>query len=609
MSRPGHLKTVPGFALVIGLAIAVQIWAALQGTANFNADEAIWGLMSRHILQQRSIPTYFYGQQYLGTLEAVFSAFFLNWMGHSNLVALRIIPVLLFGSFLTLNGILVNRLWGKQVALLSLVVLAFPGWLILLSTFNSVCAYGTVLTLGTTTLLLLQTAAPQKQWLGYIGWLIFGFIVGLGVWIHPMTVVYFVSVALVYWLQTPEWSTLYKRAQGFCDRVIRIPLREFVPVVSLCLLGLGISAFFVSGCKPFASIAKIQNLSRVLLFLIGGWLMVMIFWVSAQRRRWLLRTLICGIGVALGNLPQWRAWLFSGVVPDSAVAPACPTGIPLRLQLLGKQLIPSMWGIPALNDLFHYHPIQVCLWISMFILAITAVGVFIWTERIALWSLVSLSPLSQTEGRAVTWGLLFGLPIVLVVLGGNVYHVYQVRYLIISWQTGSVILALFLIRLARKSKVLGLGLIGLWVVQVGIGNLTAIGQFWDTQRELYSPQAISAVEEFLTQQHVTGGYADYWTAYPLDFLTEERLIFAPYNGIDRYPAYSQKVANLPVQALLLPIGVISESSNIDNVTQALTVGTVGGPTFSEVLEWVSTQTVLQHRTIANWDVWVLTDDQ
>ncbi len=604
--RPGRFKIYCAFALIVLLGVAIQVWAALQGRANFNGDEAIWGLMARHILLQRQIPVYFYGQSYLGTWEALFTTLFLKWMGHSNVVALRIVPVLLFGGFLILYGILLNRVWGKRVALLSLVVLTFPG-LIILWTATSVCAYGTVLTLGTGALWCFYAPTVRKRWSGYIGWLAFGFIVGFGLWIHPITIVYFVAIALVYGLQTPEWLKLYTKLQTFCEQVVHISWHELAPVVSLGLFGLGVVAFFATDCEPRDSFATAQHIARILLLLIGGTVLLITFWGSTQRKTWLARIAALGIGGVIGNLPQWKAWLFFGVVPDLAMIPTCPTGILPRLRLVVEQLIPAMWGIPSLQKIFHHAPERAILWIMMLALTFIASITFIWTERFALWALISWRPLSPETGRGALQGILLGLPVLLLLLGNNIGNVYHVRYLIISWQANAVILALFLLRLVKKSKILGMCLIGLWIAFVGFGNLVTLGQEWQTQRELNSPQAVAALEDFLAQHQVTGGYADYWIAYPLDFLTEERLTFAPYNALDRYPLYSQKVAELPVRALLLPVGSLTESATVDDAVKVLEAGTWGGPAFSGILEWLRTQTVVQRQIVAQWDVWVLAD--
>ncbi len=600
-----RFKDFASFVLIITLGIAVQAWAAFQGTASLDGDEAIWGLMGQHILQGQ-IPTYMYGQNYLGTLEIIAAAWFMQWMGNS-VVALRIVSVVLYGGFLVLYAMLVNRWWGKRVALLSLIVIAFPSWRIFWWTFRPFYVFGIMSILGMAALLLFPMNFSQKYWVGCVRWGVFGFMVGLGVWSHPLTLVYFVAVALVSLLQTPEWLGLYRKTQEFCERVVRIPLRELAPGLSLGVFALGVLAFFATDCEPQDTYVKIQMISRVLLLGVGVGLVLIIMGISARRKQWLLGALSWGMGFVVGNLPQWGAWAFYGIAPASGVLPTCPTGIFPRLRLLGEGFLPAIWGIPVLADLFRHSPLQTGLWILMFLVALIALGVFFWTQRLTFWNLVLLSPLSRKEGKTAIWGIVLGLPIVLVLLGGNIGDIYHVRHLLISWQAAIVILALFLARVAKKSRVVGLCLIGLWFVQVGIGNLLEVGQYWHSRRALYAPQAVSTLEDFLVQNHVTGGYADYWTAYPLDFLTEERLVFATYNGLDRCPLYSQRVADFPVKALVLPAGFIPESSHIDDVIGPLTVGTEGGPVFPEILEWLHTQTVVQRHTVANWDVWLLAD--
>ena len=45
-----------------------------------------------------------------------------------------------------------------------------------------------------------------------------------------------------------------------------------------------------------------------------------------------------------------------------------------------------------------------------------------------------------------------------------------------------------------------------------------------------------ATIECLKRNGIRGGYAEYWTAYKLTFLSHEEIIVAPTDGVDRYPA-------------------------------------------------------------------------
>lgn len=138
VGRKAKVRQAGLFAIVITIGVAVQTWAALQWSVNFDSDEAIFGLMARHILQGH-IPTYYYGQRYLGSLDAILSAPLIHWLGNTVPI-LRITSVLMFGLFPSLHGLLVHRLWGRRVALVSLLVL--PGWQILIWTYRPIAAAG-----------------------------------------------------------------------------------------------------------------------------------------------------------------------------------------------------------------------------------------------------------------------------------------------------------------------------------------------------------------------------------------------------------------------------------------------------------------------------------
>jgi hypothetical protein len=67
------------------------------------------------------------------------------------------------------------------------------------------------------------------------------------------------------------------------------------------------------------------------------------------------------------------------------------------------------------------------------------------------------------------------------------------------------------------------------------------------EQELSSIRDTQAALDALQQRGLTFGYADYWTAYPIAYLSEERVIVAPSLPFfwrartDRYPAYTYRV--------------------------------------------------------------------
>ncbi len=80
------LKIRPGAILfsILGAALAWKAALLVLDCVPFNADEAVVALMARHILQGER-PIFFYGQAYMGSLDAYLVAgFFACWANRSG---------------------------------------------------------------------------------------------------------------------------------------------------------------------------------------------------------------------------------------------------------------------------------------------------------------------------------------------------------------------------------------------------------------------------------------------------------------------------------------------------------------------------------------------
>ena len=599
------VKTAICFAVLIGLALGVQTWFARQWTFNFDSDEAVIGLMARHVLQGR-LPTYMYGQNYMGTLEAILSAGFFHLWG-PNVPALRSSAILLYGLFMLLCGLFIHRLWSTQTALITLLVLAFPGWLLLNYTSRSSANFGSMSVVGMTALLLANWRPRQRPGLRCLRWVALGSLLGLGLWIHPMSAIYSAAIGYVIWLSLPEWRLLYGQAQRLCERNLRVPFQALSLPTTAVLAALGILAFFMSGCAPGVMWGILSKMAKVLLVLTCGALGAAVFLISQRRKELLANGLCLATGFALGDLPQWRAWLFFGVAPGSQSLAQCSLGITARVRLIGEQLLPAMWGTPTIKEVFQSPLPRASLWGAILALALAAVAAFVWSERKAVWSLATLGPLPEANWRSATILLLFVAPLALVAVGTNVYDVWQTRYLVIAWQASAVILAVFFARLIARSKGLGLLLIGLWVVGVGLVSTLDVSMLWHNRQDPWPPEAVASLEAYLARNQVKGGYADYWIAYALDFLTQERIALAPYTRLDRFRPYSDQAASIPVQAYVFWPGVVPEGSKDGAAIVRALSQKVPGQTNDLLMGHLSRQTVFDHQRVGNWDVWLMTD--
>jgi len=188
--------------LAIIAMLALKIALAAGERVPFNADEAIVALMARHILGG-SRPVFFYGQAYMGSLDAFLVAGAFAIFGQQVWVIRLVQSLLYLGVLLTSAwlGRLAFSSW--KVGVLAMLLLAIPAVNVTLYTTASLGGYGEALLIGNLILLTGMSIGRSLQVYRNPGlpwrWALLGFWVGLGVWAFGLTVVYSLPV-LVYLL-------------------------------------------------------------------------------------------------------------------------------------------------------------------------------------------------------------------------------------------------------------------------------------------------------------------------------------------------------------------------------------------------------------------------
>ncbi len=110
-------------AVILTLGTLLRlILIALSWPASYN-DEGTMGLMALDVAYRGAHPLLYYGQDYMGSLEAYLGAGFFHLFGPSTF-ALRLGLVILFALFLLCLYLLISRLYSKSLALFSLLLLA-----------------------------------------------------------------------------------------------------------------------------------------------------------------------------------------------------------------------------------------------------------------------------------------------------------------------------------------------------------------------------------------------------------------------------------------------------------------------------------------------------
>ncbi len=185
----------PAVLLGIALLVAAGFKLALvaQGRVPFNADEAVVALMARHILQGE-LPIFFYGQAYMGSLDAFLVAAGFRIFGEQVWV-IRLMQALLYlGTLITTAELGRRAFASRQVGALAVLLLAIPTVNVSLYTTASLGGYGEALLLGNLILLVAievdqawYAARQTRLWVTVGLW---GFLSGLGLWAFGLTLIY-----------------------------------------------------------------------------------------------------------------------------------------------------------------------------------------------------------------------------------------------------------------------------------------------------------------------------------------------------------------------------------------------------------------------------------
>ncbi|MEU4677945.1 hypothetical protein [Micromonospora sp. NPDC023737] len=175
-----------------------------------NSDEATMGLAALHIARGQDFPIWFYGQSYMGTLEAYLAAPVLALTGPS-VFGLRLVTVALYALFVLLAWRLTLRLTGDRwFALLLVVLLAFGSDRIVKNQLIAGGGYPEMNPAGVALALLTYDLCTGRPGHRLPRWAAWGLLAGLMVWVDPLVLPYVVGPGAV--LVAFRWRELRGRA-------------------------------------------------------------------------------------------------------------------------------------------------------------------------------------------------------------------------------------------------------------------------------------------------------------------------------------------------------------------------------------------------------------
>jgi 4-amino-4-deoxy-L-arabinose transferase-like glycosyltransferase len=218
MDINSKLKSMAIYLVPLILAGVLKFFVSPVAITPFNADEAIVALMARHI-NQGDIPIFFYGQSYMGSLDAILVAVGFRIFGEGIWVIRMLQSVLYLGTILT-TMMLASRLLGNQrAALYAGLFMAVPPVNATLYSTVSLGGYGEMLLVGNLLLLggipfisQIKTSKTVHDHKLRFGLFLWGIGAGFAFWIMGLTLVYTIPVAgLILWqfFKKGSWKAIF----------------------------------------------------------------------------------------------------------------------------------------------------------------------------------------------------------------------------------------------------------------------------------------------------------------------------------------------------------------------------------------------------------------
>ena len=498
---------------VVALAMVVaRLPFLLHGSRFFDSDEAVEGLMARHVLTGE-FPLFLWGQRYKGVPEVYLAAAaFRAWP--AGVIALKAVTLACSAVYACLNFHLVARLFSRRVAWIATAFLiAGPPSLVLWTLSGSA---DIVMTFLAGTSLLLGFSAWQRTG-SRAGLMLAAASLGFGLWIQQYILYYVAALAVA----SIDWSPEGRARLGALAKGADLPPAtrfavRTVAAAGFVYVGLGLMAFLGLGfaVTPFGIPVTVADPQKM------WWIAVALLLIAAA-----------GSTVArLVRAHTWAAWLAPAVAFLAGWAPAVagrflsdgPGAPRARMDLAGLVAALPEFTSVALPVLFGFKS-PTTEW-----LAVPA-----WTAAV----IVVACAISFARGLSVFHVFAILTPCLFLISGAYI-DPQSYRYLMPLHAALPVVYAAGIDAALRANRMAGAALLAALVS-------VFVWQQVDWYGRLQPDREADAIVGCLKGTDVRVARSDYWLSYKLTFLTGERVIVAPTNGVDRYPPYTAAVRAQP----------------------------------------------------------------
>jgi hypothetical protein len=511
------------------LAIAARLPFLISAKITFDSDEAVEGLMARHVLHGE-LPAFLWGQAFKGVPEVYAAAAAFAVFG-SSVAVLKSVTLAFFAVFVGLNFVLLDKIAGRWMAVAtSLLLIVAPPALVFWS-LDASAEYVLVMMLGTIFLLLCLRFEERRQFpLEEARTLLaIGLVVGLGFWVHQIFVFYLVPAIVIFAFQSDCWT---RRSFG----TLRFPALAIATLAGF-YLALAAIAFttgsfsFQLGSVTLGARAP-QKMLRIALAISAVALVVHL--CSNLSRDTIRQYAHRYRPLAAGFLAGYSPVLLYSLLVEPARTPSRVANLQ---QLIGTA--PDIFGnvIPILAGFKIATTERLDIPLAAAAMIVAALASYLATIRHRIANFARLRVASPTLTEDFFPVFMIFVPLLFLVSGAYI-DTQSYRYLIPYYAGLCVALTVGSLALARGDANIASVFVGTLLI---VFALQQVVWYQKLVPDIESTRIIDCLE----RERIRGGYADYWTSYRLTFLSNEAIILAPTSGIDRHPAYTEFVRALP----------------------------------------------------------------
>lgn len=536
LTRVDYFVAVACFTLAL-----VARWPFVSvGETLLHSDEAIVGIMAQDIAAGDALPIYFYGQRYMGALEAytvaAFSAIFDN-----PIHALRFAPAFYLALIVFVQYLMLTRWFGRTGGLVGAATLIACSPMFMQWSISARGGYVEVMLWGSALLFaysewFVDPIPPTRRGLRKFG---FGAIIGSGMWINPSIVLFIAPIILHAVFNRPlaaawEAPALRGRIESISRRTrfATLPIVAFLVVLALnmtwatwvtdgrvqSLLLLGVLP------KPVAGIGLMLGVFG------AAWYVNRRIPLIDHARRAAQQNGTMILGLLVGSTPAF-IYVFGHSLSGEPLDPSLPLGF-RPLWMAGETLVYLVHGLPLLFgpdprpflalvgvgrdtvtrplDMMTAGWVTGAGWLALGA-GITTLVVVVRSEKFGLLRLFRMKPTNHSPAMLLMVGV--GSTILLYLLGGCVLDFTTIRYLIPLWVFVPGLLAAAFV--SRQSRIAGRA------ATIALCAAWAIGQF-AMHSELGARHPLGALADEVRARGISCAVAEPLDAHLLSYLTQQQ---------------------------------------------------------------------------------------